>query len=337
MQAGSVVIATGGYAGLFARSSNSPLSSGDGIAAAYRAGAAIADMEFVQFHPTTFTTAAGEVFLLTEALRGEGAFLRTAAGRRFMLDYHPDGELAPRDEVSRAIDREMKLAGGAAVYLDARHLGKECLTQRFRQVSAKLAADNYRLERDLIPVAPAAHYTIGGILTDLDGKTAVPRLYACGEAAATGVHGANRLASNSLLEGVVFGRRAAKAIGGENPPRQSGWRPPATRAWRGGAAGDAALLGQAIADLAGVVRNGEEIGRLLGHLRQMPASAGLPPPEAAAYRADNALQLTELVLEAALARRESRGTHYRRDYPAKNDAEFRKHIIQQQGKKVTMQ
>ncbi len=335
--AGCVVIATGGYAGLFARSSNSPLSSGDGIAAAYRAGAAVADMEFVQFHPTTFTTAAGEAFLLTEALRGEGAYLRTAAGRRFMLDCHPDGELAPRDEVSRAIDREMRLAGGAPVYLDARHLGRECLTQRFRQVYAKLAENGYRLERDMIPVAPAAHYTIGGIQTDLDGRTAVPRLYACGEAAATGVHGANRLASNSLLEGVVFGRRVAKAIGGAIIPQANGRYPPAPETWHGGAAANIARLANIAADFAGVVRDGDEIGWLLAHLRQTPAGAGARAPDAAACGAYNAFQLTELVLAAALARRESRGTHYRRDYPAKNDGEFRRHVIQQQGKKVRME
>ena len=199
----AVVIASGGYAGLFARSSNSRAASGDGIAAAYRAGAAIEDMEFVQFHPTTFTTPEGEVFLLTEALRGEGAYLRNAAGERFMLVHHADGELAPRDEVSRAIRREMKLTGNQ-VYLDARHLGGENLKKRFQQVYTKLASNNYYMERDLIPVAPAAHYSIGGIITDSWGRSAIGNLYACGEAAATGVHGANRLASNSLLEGVVF-------------------------------------------------------------------------------------------------------------------------------------
>jgi L-aspartate oxidase len=336
VQAGVVVIATGGYAGLFARSSNSRMSSGDGLAAAYRAGASLADMEFVQFHPTTFTTTTGEAFLLTEALRGEGAFLRNAAGERFMLGCHPDGELAPRDEVSRAIDREMKFAGGNTVYLDARHLGKEQLQNRFRQVYAKLAEDNYFLERDLIPVAPAAHYTIGGILTDLDGKTTVPRLYACGEAAATGVHGANRLASNSLLEGVVFGRRAARVISGGIPLRESRHSLPA-RVTRGAAAGNTARLRRMLADFAGVVRSGEEIGWLLDHLRQVPASAGVASSAVPACQAYNTFQLTELVLEAALARRESRGTHFRSDYPAKNDAEFCKHVIQQQGRKVRMQ
>jgi L-aspartate oxidase len=214
----------------------------------------------------------------------------------------------------------MRLAGGAAVYLDAQHLGRACLTERFRQVYAKLAADGYLLERDLIPVAPAAHYTIGGIMTDLGGRTSVPRLYACGEAAATGVHGANRLASNSLLEGVVFGRRVAAAIGREPFPRGSGQCLPATGDRRGGGAGDADRLGKMLADFAGVVRDGEELGRLLGRLRQGTAGG-----------------LAALVLEAALARRESRGTHYRSDYPAKNDAEFRKHVIQQRGRKVRME
>lgn len=336
VRAKAVVIATGGYAGLFARSSNSPSTRGDGIAAAYRAGAALADMEFVQFHPTTFTMATGEAFLLTEALRGEGALLYNRAGERFMQGYHPDGELAPRDEVSRAIMREIKLAGGSTVYLDARHLGREHLTERFRQVYAKLAENNYRLERDLIPVAPAAHYTIGGISTDIWGKTTVPHLYACGEAAATGVHGANRLASNSLLEGVVFGRRVAMSINEDFPEREN--RPVLAPPGSGtGRAGDIARLGKILADFAGVVRSGEEISRALCALRQAPVSDRTISPGVLAYQEDNTFQLVELVLEAALARRESRGTHFRSDYPAKNDAEFAKHIIHQRGRKIRLQ
>lgn len=204
LQSSAVVVATGGYSGLFARSTNAASASGDGVAAAYRAGAIIADMEFVQFHPTAVTTMSGKVFLLTEALRGEGAILRNSAGRRFMSTYHPSGELAPRDEVSRAILREASRQGGSPIYLDARHLGKEYLMDRFRQVYAELAQNNYFMERDTIPIAPAAHYTIGGIKTDLWGKTNVPSLYACGEAAATRVHGATDLLAIRCLRGLYL-------------------------------------------------------------------------------------------------------------------------------------
>jgi len=335
VRAKAVVLATGGYAGLFARSSNSSTTVGDGIAAAYRAGAVIADMEFVQFHPTTFTTLAGEVFLLTEALRGEGAFLLNSAGERFMTGYHPDGELAPRDEVSRAIIQEMK-SGNGTVYLDARHIGKESLSQRFRQVYAKLAEDNYYLERDLIPVAPAAHYSIGGILTDIWGKTTVPYLYACGESAATGVHGANRLASNSLLEGVVFGRRVAKVINDDFPARGDCLELPAAICSKGNSSKGIAIFGEILDDFAGAIRNGEEISWLLYYMKQAPLAGEINNDKVQECQAYNIAQMTELILEAALARNESRGTHFRIDFPEKNDADFKKHTIQQKGKKVSL-
>lgn len=336
LRAQAVVIATGGYGGLFAHATNAVCATGDGLAAAYRCGAALADMEFVQFHPTAFTTRTGKAFLLTEALRGEGALLRNAAGERFMLSYHADGELAPRDEVSRAMTSEMQRQKQPHVYLDARHLGKEYLQDRFRQVYPELAQNGYLLERDLIPVAPATHYTIGGIRTDLCGRTTVPGLYACGECAATGVHGANRLASNSLLEGVVFGRAVAQALAGEAPRGSS----PAVRlpggdccAW----GGDAAALGLALDRAAGVVRREEEMTALLERLRQQRCGVAAAPGDVEAYQACNAHQLAELLLEAALLRRESRGTHYRLDYPAKDDVHFHRHSLQQWGKKAVIQ
>lgn len=336
LRAGVVVVATGGYSGLFARSTNSISSSGDGIAAAYRAGAAITDMEFVQFHPTTFTTLSGKVFLLTEALRGEGAVLLNHQGERFMFSYHPNGELAPRDEVSRAIFHEMKRESQEFVYLDARQLGKDYLANRFRQVYSELAKNDLFMEKDLIPIAPAAHYTIGGIQTDLWGRTTIANLYACGEAAATGVHGANRLASNSLLEGIVFGRRVAKTINRESSKPVSNCLL-FSAVKQVGKYQQATEVGAALERVAGVIRRGRDMEAFLTELQQSAVMQGKPLADSKDYHDFNACQLAELLLEAALFRCESRGTHYREEYPQKNDHEFKQHIIQQWGKKAVMQ
>lgn len=335
VRAHTVIIATGGYSGIFGRTTNHTSITGDGIAAAYRAGAAVADMEFVQFHPTAFTTKSGEVFLLTEALRGEGAVLRNTAGERFMRNYHPDGELAPRDEVSRAIATEMRDKGQKNVYLDARKLGKDYLADRFRQVYTKLAENDYFMERDLIPIAPAAHYSIGGILTDLWAKTTIPNLYACGETAATGVHGANRLASNSLLEGIVFGRRAAqdingKYMGGGNftkiPPIQRSGVQYIT---------DARELEIALDAAAGVVRRGPDMVKLLNRIREnVGHAAGYN--DLNRHETHNACQLAILLLQAALFRKESRGTHFRADYPEKDEKFAGKHIVQRLGEELEL-
>ncbi len=330
LRAYAVVMATGGYSGLFARSTNSITANGDGIAAAYRAGAAIADMEFVQFHPTSFATLSGDIFLLTEALRGEGAILRNAAGERFMFSYHEDGELAPRDKVSRAIVTELQSVKQEVVFLDARHLGKEFLMDRFRQVYGELLGNGYYMEKDLIPIAPAAHYTIGGIATNLWGQTTLPCLFACGEVAATGLHGANRLASNSLLEGVVFGRRVAQAINQGFPVIHSLIRRKAMidgtilRHWC-----DTKKLGITLDKVAGVVRKGESMCSALKVLQQEENRDSSYVTSIQEYHGYNACQLAELVLKAALLRCESRGTHYREDYPEKKDADFSKHVVQQ--------
>ncbi|MCE5287517.1 MAG: L-aspartate oxidase [Pelosinus sp.] len=334
LKAGAVVIATGGYSGLFARSTNALSSNGDGIAAAYRAGAAIADMEFVQFHPTAFTTLSGKVFLLTEALRGEGAFLRNAVGERFMLNYHASADLAPRDVVSRAILKETQRQRSKAIFLDARHLGRMCLMNRFKQVYAELARNNIAMEQELIPIAPAAHYTIGGIRTDLWGKTNIAGLYACGEAAATGVHGANRLASNSLLEGIVFGRRAAKIInGGTFNTRLSSFIYKSTKK-RQGSLPDISLLRDKLEDVAGVARRGQQLKETLNWLQDVSV---LDYQEKQAYRVKNAYQLAKLLVQGALMRQESRGGHYRYDFPEKDDSHFKKHIIQQWGMEAMVQ
>lgn len=327
--AGAVVMATGGYSGLFGRSTNAISAGGDGIAAAYRAGARLADMEFVQFHPTAFTTRAGEAFLLTEAFRGEGALLLNEAQERFMPAYHDSAELAPRDVVSRAMLSEVQRQGGS-IYLDARHLGKAYLADRFRQVYAELTRNNYLMERDLIPIAPAAHYTIGGIKTDLWGKTSLPGLYACGEAAAAGVHGANRLASNSLLEGVVFGRRVAERINESSLPAG---RVADLCEGELVAVGDAepGFLPEKLAAAAGVVREAATLQALLTSLQTASATFAGHAMARSAWQAANARQLTLLLLEAALLRKESRGVHYRADFPERCPALDGKHTEQQWG------
>jgi L-aspartate oxidase len=337
LQSAAVVLATGGYSGLFGRSTNEFSASGDGIAAAYRAGAAIADMEFVQFHPTVFTTREGKAFLLTEALRGEGAVLRNLAGERFMLSYHPDAELAPRDEVSRAIRLEMARQGGKPIVLDARQLGRRFLADRFRQVYAELLKNGYSMESDEIPVAPAAHYTIGGVQTDLWGRSSTGSLYVCGEAAATGVHGANRLASNSLLEGAVFGRRIAAQINGLQDFRgQYAGGDEGEIAQSGGRA-ELSLLRQKIDLAAGVERSDDDLRAMFVWLKESPDwSSQRFLANRHEYHACNAGQLATLLLEAALLRQESRGTHFRTDYPQRNDEVFRTHCKQQWGKEPEM-
>src|SRR5271168_3861630 len=211
VQARSVLLASGGAGQVYSDTTNPAVATGDGIAMAYRAGAAVSDMEFYQFHPTAFSAPGAPRFLLSEALRGEGALLVNVRGERFMERYHPLLELAPRDVVARAITRE---GMDGPVYLDLRHVGKD-LQARFPGISAFLAKYQLQLARDLVPVRPAAHYLMGGVKTDVHGRTSLPGLYAAGEVACTGVHGANRLASNSLLEGLVFGARAARTMKNE--------------------------------------------------------------------------------------------------------------------------
>lgn len=207
-----VILATGGAGQLFLRTTNSELSTGDGHFLGFDAGAVLEDMEFVQFHPTAFAKKGAPTFLLTEAMRGEGGILKNLKGERFMLKYHPLGELAPRDVVSRVIFLEMKNSCVDFVYLDMTHFKKEFLQKRFPTLFSRCLEYDIDISKDYIPVAPAAHYIMGGVKTDTYGRTSIKKLFACGECACTGVHGANRLASNSLLEGLVFGKRAGNYI-----------------------------------------------------------------------------------------------------------------------------
>ncbi len=331
VRARAVLLASGGAGQVYSDTTNPAVATGDGIAMAWRAGAEISDMEFYQFHPTALSLPGVGRFLLSEALRGEGAYLRNSQGERFMQRYHPLLELAPRDVVARAITREgFGDAPGQQlpVYLDMRHVTGIDLAKRFPGISAFLARHGLHLAADLIPVRPAAHYLMGGVKTDLDGRTSLPRLYAAGEVACTGVHGANRLASNSLLEGLVFGARAAESM------RQ------AVRAPRGPANISVHYAAQPLEDIAARIKRLQENMWLdAGLLRD---AAGLqsmrldlentseqlaPAAQRESIELANLHTVAELIGQSALKREESRGAHYRNDFPQRDDARFALHSI----------
>jgi L-aspartate oxidase len=325
----AVLLASGGAGQVYSDTTNPAVATGDGIAMAWRAGAVLEDMEFYQFHPTALSLPGVARFLLSEALRGEGAVLVNDRGERFMERYHPLRELAPRDVVARAITREGLGADGGArpVYLDMRHVKGIDLARRFPGISAFLARHGLVLSRDLVPVRPAAHYLMGGVRTDIDGATSLPGLYAAGEVACTGVHGANRLASNSLLEGLVFGARAAEAMLAERGvARPVGSVPTA----RDGESGDAGGLLEKLRGMmwlhAGLLRDGEGLATAAAALASMQAE--LPQDvRRPAVETRNLHAIATLIVRSALAREESRGAHYRNDYPVRDDARFQKHSV----------
>jgi L-aspartate oxidase len=302
---------------------------------AYRAGAEISDMEFVQFHPTALYAKNAPRFLLSEALRGEGAYLRNMQMQRFMPKYHEHGELAPRDVVARAIVHEIEVMKNseAVVYLDLTHLNSDHVRVRFPRIYDTCMRYNIDITGDLIPVRPAAHYAMGGVRTDLDGKTNLPGLFAAGEVAATGVHGANRLASNSLLEGVVFGARAGNAMktlatGATLASAHSS----AHKAKTQEQAPDKQLqrVVQDVRSLmwqeVGIVRMGSNLKQAIRKLQEFQAA--LPAAHSRQqWEAHNIVQTGLLIARSALAREESRGAHYRLDYPIHNDAKFKKHSV----------
>jgi L-aspartate oxidase len=315
-----VVLATGGVGSLYLQSSNPSVATGEGIAIAFRAGALVSDMEFVQFHPTAFSREGAPRFLITEAIRGEGAVLRNAAGERFMVGVHPDAELAPRDVVTRAIQGEIERSGQRWVYLDATALPRDLLLARFPSVSNFLLAHGLDPSREPIPVAPVAHYMIGGVTTDLEGRSSIPGLFAVGEAAATGVHGANRLGSNSLVEGLVFGERAARRL---RTPSPGGPRPPARtltvpRTPGQGLPEEETVLTEIRSRLweeVGIVRSGEGLRSALDRFEAVGRAAEPARPEVLPGPVANAALTASLVARSALARTESRGAHYRSDHP----------------------
>ena len=328
------ILASGGAGQVYGRTTNPPVATGDGVAMAYRAGAAIRDLEFVQFHPTGLALPGQEpVQLITEALRGEGAYLRNAAGERFMTKYDERAELASRDVVVRGMVGEMRAEGAECVYLDATHLDAAWLLERFPRVTAGLAAHGLDLATELIPVAPVCHYFVGGVVTDVWGRTTVPGLYASGEVASTGVHGANRLASNSLLEGLVFSDRVVRDLDryigrlGEDVRRLRFDLPEAAT---GGGGSDAAAARRRLTDVmqrkVGVVRRGDDLRGALDELREIMSAFRPGSMSVADYELLNLLTLGTQVAKSALLREESRGVHLRDDFPGVDDEAWRRHI-----------
>jgi L-aspartate oxidase len=340
VHAAAVLLATGGLGQVYKETTNPSVACGDGVAIAYRAGALLSDMEFIQFHPTALYVKGAPRFLLSEALRGEGAQLRNIDLERFMPHYHEAAELAPRDLVSRAMVMEMHKCGSEFVYLDLTSLDPEHVKKRFPKIYSTCLEYNLDITADLVPVHPAAHYAMGGVATDLNGATSLPGLYAAGEVAASGVHGANRLASNSLLEGLVYGTRAARAVmkGKSRAP----FSPPAAAAGPAfptpSALGPEGGTGAGIDDVekvthkvrsilwskVGIIRTGKDLEDAVERLQAL----SLPPvstPSRRHYEAQNTLEVARLIARSALAREESRGAHYRTDSPLKNESAPPKH------------
>jgi L-aspartate oxidase len=329
----AVLLATGGLGQLYRNTTNPEAATGDGVAMAFRAGAEVSDMEFIQFHPTTLYLKKAPRLLLSEGLRSEGGYLRNIEMDRFMGKYHPLAEMAPGDVVARASMHEMEVsrAKDPFVYLDLTHLNAARVQKRFPRIYATCMRHNIDITEDVIPIRPAAHFSMGGVRTNLEGKTSIAGLYAAGEAAATGVHGANRFASNSLLEGLVYGARAGKAMREElrHARKPVGGQKKAASQNGPVDAGIEELIGQiqdAMWKGAGIVRT------RVGMQEAIKVLEGLSPRLAhprtrRAYEAANLHLAGLLVARSALAREESRGAHYRTDYPGHDDKKFLKHSV----------
>jgi L-aspartate oxidase len=334
LRASAVVIATGGACHIYRETTNPSTATGDGIAMAYRAGATLSDLEFVQFHPTTIYIAGAERTLISETVRGEGGMLRDRFGVHFMPNYHPLGDLAPRDIVSRAIIRQMALTHDTSVYLDLRHLDRNKMLRRFPKLAELCALFDIDISTTLIPVRPSAHYFCGGIKVDRNGATGIEGLYACGEAAASGLHGANRLGSNSLLEGLVYGWAAGKAAGEAAQRTRVGQARIVgeTKGAGGTARLDIQDVENALRSLlwrqVGIEREGvtlsdaeEKIDFWSSYVldRQFAGPSG--------WQLQNMLSIAKLLTLSARMRTESRGAHHRLDFPDRDELNWKRHLI----------
>lgn len=356
-----VVCATGGYGRLYAHTTNPEVATGDGASLAYRAGAALMDLEFIQFHPTVLWHPRNRTFLISEAVRGEGAVLRNLSGERFMTAYHPMADLAPRDVVARAIFAEMHRTGTPHVWLDITSVDRNRLESRFPNIFRTCLGYGIDMSRDPIPVTPAEHYCMGGIRTDLAGQTGIRGFFACGEAACNGIHGANRLPSNSLLEGLVFGRRIGEEFRDLALRKAASPEPAGSEADAGGAYAPAspdtaassagrshpplpplpplppdetAALRHEIqalmSDRVGIVRNASGLGAARDRLDGIRARlAGFRPSGIGGHELWNMALLARLVVASALERQESRGAHYRDDFPDTDDIRWKRHLLQE--------
>lgn len=330
LYARATILATGGAGQLYTHTTNPDVATGDGIAMAYRAGARICDMEFVQFHPTALNVPGAPRFLISEAVRGEGGYLINHAGKRFMHNYDQRAELAPRDIVSRSIVSEMLDTGCNWVYLDMTHLKSTFLRDRFPKIFETCLRYGYDITKDYIPVSPAAHYIMGGVRTDSWGRTSLSGLYAAGEVASTGVHGANRLASNSLLEGLVFGARAAEAALADNLPSPSvcdSVKNVPTTGWQ--------LDPEVKAEVGRLMWRHVGISRLATELQLAESRLADIASTELNTATRNFVTVAQLITRGALFRTESRGGHYRKDYPEKNDEKWRLHTIQRLGEDIS--
>jgi L-aspartate oxidase len=321
VRARAVILATGGAGHLYAQTTNPDVVTGEGMAMAYEAGALLGDMEFVQFHPTALHQEGAPRFLLSEALRGEGGILRNRFGERFLPRYHEQAELAPRDIVARAIMSELHRTQAACVYLDLTHLPAHFLRARFPRIYETCRRYGLDMTREWIPVSPAAHYFMGGVRTDLEGRTGIVGLFAAGEVSCTGVHGANRLASNSLLEGLVFGARAARrALSTAPSPIPATWpelNPQEALIQEEIAGRIRTLMWEAV----GLIRQGDALRAAVEELERLRAAAST-------LATRHMATVAWLVARAALFREESRGAHFRTDFPAPDEARWRCHSIQ---------
>ncbi len=330
--ASAVVLSTGGAGQVYRETTNPPQATGDGVAMAYRAGAELMDLEFVQFHPTGLYLPGAPRFLLSEAMRGEGGWLLDSDGRRFMVERHPNAELAPRDVVARGIVEAMRRSGSPCVYLDMSGRDPGFVRRRFPTIAATCGRHGIDIARDRIPVSPCAHYMMGGVKTDLWGRTSIPGLYAAGEVACMGVHGANRLASNSLLEGLVFGARTGRAVLLDRPP------PPPTHGNLTGIDGIRSIgpdqvaatvegLRRVMWEEVGLVRDAKGLLRATAAILDLERQLRPGAPSRAGLEARNLLFAGRLIADSALRREESRGSHFRGDFPDREAGRGRHSII----------